>query len=185
MYVLGSIFSMLVFQVLGGSPQASMEQVWSDVVDDYTQHKVEAQFTNLELGNFHHAGNVPKLSGKGAGVKGCSSALHHVWQEHDNPSLRHHMIDGDMLHNQCKVQDLLAHHKGKVVLPDVDAMLLTQHVDNVLVKYSLLANWADKEGNLLFNVAPTHHYLWHMGQQATYLNPRKPNTKCWMRLSWE
>ena len=60
MYMLGSILSMLVFQMLGGSPQASMEQVWSEVMDYYTQHRVEAQFTNLELGTFHHAGNYPK-----------------------------------------------------------------------------------------------------------------------------
>ena len=33
MYMLGSILYTSVFQVLGGSPQASMEQVWSEVVD--------------------------------------------------------------------------------------------------------------------------------------------------------
>ena len=46
------------------------------------------------------------------------------------------MLVEDMLHNQCEVQDSLAHHKGNMVLPDVDAILLAQHVDNVLVKYS-------------------------------------------------
>ena len=61
-----------------------------------------------------------------------------------------------MLHNQCEVQDILAHHKGNMVLPDADAILLAQHVDNVLVKYSLFASWADKEGHLLFDVAPKH-----------------------------
>ena len=136
MHMLGSILLMLVFQVLGGSPQANMEQVWSEVVGDYTEHKVEAQFTNLELGNFHHAGNYPKLSGNGAEVKDLVPALHHVWQEHYNQFLRHHMLVEDMLHKQCEVQYILAHHKGKMVLPDADAILLAQHVDNVLVKYS-------------------------------------------------
>ena len=155
---------MLVFQVLGGSPLANMEQVWSGVMDYYTQHQVEAQFINLELGNFHHAGNCPKLSGTGAKVRDLVPALRHVWQEHCTPSLRHHMLVQAMLQNQCEVQGILAHHKGKMVLPNADAILLAQHVDNVLVKYSLLANSSDREGHVLFNVAPTRHYVWHVGQ---------------------
>ena len=101
-------------------------------------------------------------------------ALH--WQEQYNQSFRHHMLVEDMLYNQCEVQDILAHHKGNMVLPNADAILLARHVDNVLVKYSLLDDWTDKEGLLLFNAAPKHNYLWHMGQQARYLNPRKSNT---------
>ena len=62
------------------------------------------------------------------------------------------------------------------MFPDADAILLARHVDKVLVKHSLLANWADTEGHLLFDVAPKHHVLWHMGQQARYLNPRESNT---------
>ena len=69
---------MLVVQVMGGSLQANMEQVWSEVVDYYTRLKVEAQFTNLELGNLHNAGNYHKLSGKGAEVKDLVPALYHV-----------------------------------------------------------------------------------------------------------
>ena len=80
-----------------------------------------------------------------------------------------------MLQNQCDVQQVLAHRKGKMVLPTADAILIAQHVDTVLVNYSLLANWADKAGHLLFNVAPKHYDLWHMGQQARYLNPKKSN----------
>ena len=63
-----------------------------------------------------------------------------------------------------------------MLLPDADAILLAQHVDNVLVKYSLLATKANKECHLLVNAAPKPHYLWHMGQQARYPNPIKSNT---------
>ena len=57
-----------------------MEQVWSEIMDYYTEQKVETQFTNLDLGNFHHAGNYPKMPGKGAEVKDLVPALHHVWK---------------------------------------------------------------------------------------------------------
>ena len=102
MYMLGSLLYRLVFQVLGGPLQANMEQVWSGVVDYYTQRQVEAQFTNLEVGSFHHAGNSPKLSGKGAEVKDLVPALRHVWQEHCIPSLRHHMLVQTMLQINVK-----------------------------------------------------------------------------------
>ena len=125
-----------------------LEQVWSEIVDYDTEHNVETQFTNMELSMFHHQGSYPKLSSKGAEVKDLVPALHHVWQEHYIPYLMHHMLVEDMLHNQCEVQDLIAYHKGKMVLPDVDAILLAQHVGNVLVKYSVLAHWAGKEGSV-------------------------------------
>ena len=66
------------------------------------------------------------------------------------------MLVEEMLHNQCEVHDMLARHKCNIVLPNADAILLAQHVDNVLVKYGLLANLADKEGHMLFNIAPKH-----------------------------
>ena len=46
MYMLGSILSMLLFQMLDGSPQTNLEQVWNEIVDDYTEHKVETQIKN-------------------------------------------------------------------------------------------------------------------------------------------
>ena len=86
------------------------------------------------------------------------------------------MLVDDMLHNQCEARDILARHKDKTSLPDDNAILLAHHVDNVLAKNSLLANCADNKGHVLFNSALKHHDLWHMGQQATYLNPRNANT---------
>ena len=113
-----------------------------------TQNRnVETQFTNLELSVSHHQGNYPKLCGKGAEVKDLFPALYHVWRQHYNLSLKHHMLENDMLYNQCEAQDSRAHHKDEKLLPDDDAILLAHHVDNVLVKYSLLANWAEKEGS--------------------------------------
>ena len=111
MYMLGSIMYMSVFRMLSGSPQANMEQVWSEVIDYDTQHQVEARFANLELGGFHHAGKCPKLSGKGAEVKELVPALRHVRQEHCISFLRHYMLAQGMLQNGCEVQGILAHRK--------------------------------------------------------------------------
>ena len=88
-----------------------MELVWNQVVDYYTQRQVEAQFTNLELGSFHHAGNYRKLSGKGAEVKHLVSSLLHGWQKQCSAFVRQHMFVQAMLHNNCEVRDMLAHRK--------------------------------------------------------------------------
>ena len=109
------------------------------------------------MSSFHHQGSYPKLAGKGAEVKDLVPALHFVWQQYYTPPLRHHKLVDDMLHNQCEAQYILAEHEHKMVLPNDDAMLLAQAVDNVLVKYSLLANWADKEGHVLFDVVPKYY----------------------------
>ena len=133
---------------------------------------------------FQHAGNYPKMSGKGAEVKDFFLALHHDWKEHYNPPLRHHMFVDHMLHNQCEVQHMIAHHKDHMLLPDDDAIHLAHHVDNVLVKYSLLANWADKEGHVLFDVVPKHHDLctWANRQNMSIPESWIPSL---MKLSWE
>ena len=47
---------------------------------------------------------------------------------------------------------------------------------NFLKEYSVLANLADQEKKLLFSVTPKFHWLWHMGDRAYFLNPRKGNT---------
>ena len=50
------------------------------------------------------------------------------------------MLVDDMLHNQWEAQHILAHDKDELLLLDDDAILLTHHVDNVLVTYSLFIN---------------------------------------------
>ena len=48
-------------------------------------------------------------------------------------------------------------------------------IEGILKCYSLLANWADDQGVLLFSMVPKFQWLWHLGHKAKYLSPRKGN----------
>ena len=49
-------------------------------------------------------------------------------------------------------------------------------VDRFLSLYQGLAHASDQRKDLLFNLVPKLHWLWHLGQKAIFLNPRKGNT---------
>jgi hypothetical protein len=80
-----------------------------------------------------------------------------------------------MLQNQVDLQNILSDYSDLPFLPIVEAKLVMNKVCNILKDYTLLANNADNRNLLLFNIAPKFHWLYHFGQKAMLLNPRKGN----------
>ena len=79
------------------------------------------------------------------------------------------------LEHQCEIQEILTAFADSAFLPEpVDAHVFSL-VKEFLGEYSLLANEADRRGDLLFSVVPKHHYYWHLGRRALYMNPRRGN----------
>ena len=81
-----------------------------------------------------------------------------------------------VLGTQVKIQSLLHEHKSEVCLSPSVAKAFQSLVNTFLKDYSILANHADNDKDLLFSVTPKFHYYYHMGQRALFLNPRKGNT---------
>ena len=75
--------------------------------------------------------------------------------------------------SQCKVQSILQDYKSESVFPPQVANVFAEQFDEILINYQKLANWADDKKLLLLNVAPKHHYLWHLGQKIQFLKPRR------------
>ena len=50
-----------------------------------------------------------------------------------------------------------------------------QLVLGFLQEYTILANWADKQGRFIFSVVPKHHWYYHLGERAQCLNLRRGN----------
>ena len=166
--------------MVDGSLQNNLEQVWNEILDYYTEHKLETQFTHLELSSFHHQGSYPSCLARYQRSR--------IWFMHCmmfgnsiTILLWCIMLVDDMLHNQCEAQEILAHHKDKRLLPIDDTILLAHHEDNVLVEYSSLAYWADMEGCVLCNVAPKHHELWHNTKQQISI-PESCEYHAWWNL---
>ena len=57
-----------------------------------------------------------------------------------------------------------------------DATKVTSLANRILLRYSTLENAAGKRGDLVFAVTPTFHWLFHFGQRAKLLHPRRGNT---------
>ena len=71
------------------------------------------------------------------------------------------------------MQGILHSHSKEPILPLDVARRFKALVNTFREGYSLLANAADREGICLFSIAPKHHWLWHLGDRALLLNPRK------------
>ena len=179
-YFLGSILWILIYEILPDTPARNMITIWKEITDNYKQLRTACQFNNLVLSSFcrpdKHDKDFPKLKGKGAEIRDLMEPMLLVWQKHcrNRNSVDKSVLSG--LQCMCKLQAILHEYKDDPFLPVNTAKLFTGHVNMFLHEYSVLANLADKELKLLFNVVPKHHALWHLGQRSAFLNPRLGNT---------
>ena len=64
---------------------------------------------------------------------------------------------------------------GQAFLPPSEASRFRYLIHSLLLEYSRLVNFAVAGGALLWAMVPKHHWLWHLGDRATLLNPRRGN----------
>ena len=78
-----------------------------------------------------------------------------------------------MINKLVELQRILHTHSSEPILPLAVARRFQSPVKGFLHDYSLMANAAEREDVLIFNVAPKHHNLSHLGDRALWLNPRQ------------
>ena len=81
----------------------------------------------------------------------------------------------EILTHQCDVQETLHNNRAEALLSLRDADQLACNINCILQKTTVLAARADKDKQLLWPIKPKSHWLWHLGQRARFLNPRKAN----------
>ena len=174
MYMFGSILYTLVFNILTDNPAENMALVWKELGIASQELGSACTYTNLTIASFCDADRphaaYPKLKGKGAEVKDLADPLLKVWAKlEDNIVLQ-------MLQHQCAIQQALTINSLANLLTEADSQDLCVHIDGVLMAYTVLANTADREGYLRWNITPKFHMLWHLGERSKNLNPRRGNT---------
>ena len=178
-HIAGSVLWMLCNQMLPGTPSANVEQTWSMIVEEYRSLGSHTQFTNFKLGSFCDekavATSFPKLKGRGAEIKDIIPPLLAIWRKCEHPDARAYTLVADLLEHQCDLQQILDDASTDAFLSCEAAAEFMEHIEAILKGYSLLANWADERGVLLFSMVPKFHWLWHLGHKAQYLSPRKGN----------
>ena len=182
-HLLGSVLWLLVYEIMTDTPVANMKAIWTRITSLYKDMDVKCAYSNLTLNSFVNPksphNQYPRLKGKGAEIKDLMEPMYAVWQEYKRPSRDEAFMDNlvsKALSTMCQIQGILHYHADDNFLPTTVAEQFRKLVNNFLVDYSKLAHLADSANMLLFNVVPKHHGMWHLGQRAKFLNPRKGNT---------
>ena len=178
-YLLGSVLWLLVYDVLEGSPQANLQKVWKMIIEEYQSIGTLYQFSSMQISFFagkQPHNSYPQLKGRGCQVKGLINPLLNVWKKVMVKSKRSVVYKNNVLkalQAQHTVQKIIDDHHSDVFITKDQVPMLQQAIDDHLEAYSWLALESDKKDEMLFTVAPKFHFLWHLGQRAVYLNPRR------------
>jgi hypothetical protein len=172
MYMNGSALWLLVFRAMPGNPSENMQQLWQEISMAYSESDISTQFTNLSIGSFCDAENprkhFPKLKGKGAEVKGLSTVLCKVWDRHMDPSNEEHKLVAAALAEQLSFLTIIDDHAAEIFLPADQAAKLQKHIMTFLERYTELGHIADAHGDLLWNMVPKFHWLYHLSERAFF-----------------
>ena len=117
--------------------------------------------------------DFPKLKGRGAEVKGVVRPMAYIWDLYKTGSDKLHDRIVQVFQHLLDMIGILSDHSTKVFLPAPAVKSFQTAVTLFLKKYSLLRQAADKDKDLLFRVTIKHHWLFHLGQRAAYINPRR------------
>ena len=175
-HIVGSILWLLCYRSLPGTPEENVVRVFKCICDYYTATNTATQYSNLGLSSFVDPSSArtefPKLRGKGAEAKDIVAPLLHVWKTfHDHSSSDHQQVCA-LLEMQIEAQVILSESKDQTFLPKSAAIRFGTLINGILKVYSKLAVEANNRGDLLWNLTPKWHWLYHLGQKAVFINPR-------------
>ena len=78
---------MLVFEILPGDAQTNMDMVWATLIKSYKKHKVNKQYSSIDIGSLcdpkAHKKDFPKLKGRGAELKDLVTPMVDCWETHE------------------------------------------------------------------------------------------------------
>ena len=173
----GSVLWALCYLGLPKSASDNMNEIWLHIIESYRTHKIDTQYSSLTLSTFcdpkSPRGDFPYLNGKAAEIKDLILPLLECW-EHFRPGYNFNLVR-DLLRSQLTTQGILSGFSTELFLPLPEVDEIMAATDIFLARYSALANIADAEARLLWNMVPKFHYAWHWSRRAIYLNPRRSN----------
>jgi hypothetical protein len=87
--LMGSTLYVLVHDVMKGSVEENLEELWEDINDGYKKLNTANRYGRMRQTMFHQK-SQPKLQGKAVEVRDLGPVLGMVWEKHMNPNLDIH-----------------------------------------------------------------------------------------------
>ena len=177
-YYAGSVFWVLVYEILGDTASNNLARVWDEIVLVYKSRKTKSRYGNMHLGMFcdpKHPTDAkfPELKGKAAEVAHLMPCLLQVFQQFKTPgNVVHDMIELGLM-SSCTADAKLEEHAGVNVLPAQAANEVKHLVFSFMLAQNYLCTHYGNIGLKLFNIVPKSHYMSHLGIMAKYFNPRQ------------
>ena len=178
----GSVLHELCYDILPGSAKENMDQIWNEIQQLYRAQQTSSQFSYLSLASFvtgtvdsPHA-NYPLLGGKGAEIRHLIPILNSIWRAHMRPGNNHDRMVERVLQMMTSFYECINYTDANGVhpfhLPAHIAAKLVKDIDRLLTFYSHLSRESMLNNVMRWYIVPKHHYLWHLADEATDLNPR-------------
>ena len=180
MQVNGNVLWQLVYRRLPGEPEENMKVIWLQIQELYLTRGVTSQFAFIGLSMFCNPkdpeGDFPEMGGKGAENRHLAPILLAVWRQFMRRGNAYDEHIERMLQALETIYEVLEYKTddGRVpfFLKAEQIETLRKSIDLFLLHYGVLTQDALAANTLLWNLRPKFHFLWHLGLESEYLNPR-------------
>ena len=157
---------------------ARISFLWDKIHAWYSTNRYwgkKSTINSLKLGMF---GDQRSPAAHFAFLRGCKAAesrhlvpaLHAVFREFCRRGTYPEIHILELLKLLCKLYENTERDLGFYLSPEQVANV-RDAVENLLLQYNLLTQWAIESGRKLFNLVPKHHYVWHLAYFSQYSNP--------------
>lgn len=173
-YLYGSVLYILVFDVLPGSAQQSLNMVWNFMKAYYKKNCPRVRYRNFsKLTMFIRKKDFPKLRGKAAEVKAFGPLLLQMWTAFSNKNKPEHKLIRLLLKKNVKFDETLDQH------PTSDYYNLPSEVHKEFVEDAFSVAQMHKQLNEIyaaqdmkvFNVTAKTHCVLHIAMAAEWVHP--------------
>ena len=175
-YLYGSIFYLLVFVLLAGSPLSKLSQVEAFIrshqKNNDVKYKYKPRLTKLSM--FLKKTGYPRLRGRASDIMGLHHAMLDVWKAHMQEENVHHRrirLLLDLNHQIANLLDEFHPRYGYLAVPENEhKKLMTKGLSMAQLHSQILEHFKD-EGTKVFNMTSKTHFALHSLQLAVYIHP--------------
>ena len=164
------------------TPSERLAIVWQEICEEYKARTSSSRLSSLYLSSFTDPekphSDYPLLKTKGAISRHLLPVLKDIWCKHARPTVDYEQHISRCLINLTEVYACM-NTKGPdgrlaLHLPTEVVDHMQTSIDKFLTHYGYLSSMANDLNRKLFSITPKFHYLWHIGRQARWINPRSP-----------